>query len=154
TYFSWARFRAGSPTSSQQRCAAQAKSACRRWSRRGARCAPARWLHSSFLGGSPPGMGVAGPGLALPPLGGGSLLVLAIYMRSSHSPIRLAPARLQWRLFQDILRVGLPSAVGTIVANLSVVLTTPWHDRSGRQLLDERIAWLLEQSLLDRRRQL
>src|SRR4051812_34158684 len=51
-------------------------------------------------------------------------LVLAIYMRSRHTPLRLTAAPLEWRLFRDILRVGLISAVGTIVANLTVVVTT------------------------------
>src|SRR5260370_11844124 len=46
------------------------------------------------------------------------------YMRSLRSPLRLRRARLQWRLFQDILQVGLLSAIGTVVANLTVALTT------------------------------
>jgi len=71
-----------------------------------------------------PGMGVAGAGLALICFNLGSALALALYMRSDASPLRLGPAPLERRLFADILRVGLPSAVGTVVANLSVVLTT------------------------------
>src|SRR6266567_2623763 len=71
-----------------------------------------------------PKMGVAGAGLALICFNVGSVLVLALYIRSSRSPIRLAQARLEWRLFEDILKVGLLSAIGTVVANLTVVLTT------------------------------
>src|SRR6266496_4848870 len=63
-----------------------------------------------------PRMGVAGAGLALICFNVGSVLVLALYMRSSRSPIRLAQARLEWRLFEDILKVGLLSAIGTVVA--------------------------------------
>ena len=71
-----------------------------------------------------PGMGVAGAGMALIVFNTGAALALALYMRSARSPIRLRAARLEGRLFSDILRVGLPSAVGTVVANLTVVVTT------------------------------
>jgi putative MATE family efflux protein len=71
-----------------------------------------------------PGMGVAGAGATLIVFNLGSALALVLYMRSDVSPLRLARAALERRLFADILRVGLPSAVGTVVANLSVVLTT------------------------------
>lgn len=70
-----------------------------------------------------PGMGVAGAGATLIVFNLGSALALALYMRSGASPLRLARAALERRLFADILRVGLPSTVGTVVANLSVVLT-------------------------------
>ena len=82
-----------------------------------------------------PSMGVAGAGLALICFNVGSLVVLALYMRSSRSPIRLAPARLERRLFMDILKVGLLSAVGTVVANLTVVLTTGLVGAYGRDAI-------------------
>jgi Na+-driven multidrug efflux pump len=49
--------------------------------------------------------------------------------------LRLRAARLEWRLFRDILRVGLPSAVGTIVANLTVVLATGLVGTFGRDAI-------------------
>ncbi len=82
-----------------------------------------------------PKMGVAGAGLALICFNVGSVLVLALYMRSSRSPIRLAQARLEWRLFEDILKVGLLSAIGTVVANLTVVLTTGLVGAYGRDAI-------------------
>jgi len=71
-----------------------------------------------------PAFGVAGAGIALVFFNVGSAVALALYMRSPRSPLRLRRARLQWHLFLDILRVGLLSAIGTVVANLTVVLTT------------------------------
>jgi len=56
-------------------------------------------------------------------------------MRSPRSPIRLAAARLEWRLFSDILKVGLLSAVGTVVANLTVVVTTALVGAYGRDAI-------------------
>jgi putative MATE family efflux protein len=77
-----------------------------------------------FGWGFVPGFGVAGAGAALILFNIAAAAWLAIYMRSSRSPLRLRAAHLEWRLFRDILNVGLLSAVGTIVANLTIVLTT------------------------------
>src|SRR5688572_14283502 len=71
-----------------------------------------------------PGLGVAGAGIAVGCLNLGSALALVLYMRSARSPLRLRAGRLERRLFKDILSVGLLSAIGTVIANLSVVLTT------------------------------
>jgi Na+-driven multidrug efflux pump len=56
-------------------------------------------------------------------------------MRSSRSPIRLGQAQLEWRLFKEILSVGLVSAVGTVVANLTVVITTGLVGAYGRDAI-------------------
>lgn len=77
-----------------------------------------------FGWGPLPGMGVAGAALAQAAFNLGSALALALYMRSPRSPLRLGRARLEGRLFGDILKVGLLSAAGTVVANLTVVVTT------------------------------
>jgi Na+-driven multidrug efflux pump len=77
-----------------------------------------------FGWGFVPAFGVAGAGMALIVFNTGSAIALVLYMRSPQSPLRLGRARLEWRLLADILRVGLPSAAGTIMANLTVVLTT------------------------------
>jgi len=71
-----------------------------------------------------PGLGVAGAGVALIVFNVGSAVALALHVRSRRSPLPLRRARLEWRLFREILRVGLPSAIGTVVTNLTVVLTT------------------------------
>src|SRR5437867_10811295 len=49
---------------------------------------------------------------------------LIAYLRSPHTPIRLVRTRIRWCLMKDILGVGTLSAVGTVVANLTVVLAT------------------------------
>ena len=77
------------------------------------------------------GLGVAGAGISVIVFNVGALIALALYMRSASSPLRLRPAKLEARLFADILKVGLISAVGTVVANLSVVVTTALVGRYG-----------------------
>jgi MATE family, multidrug efflux pump len=88
-----------------------------------------------FGWGRVPSLGVAGAGVALICFNVGSAVALAAYMRSARSPLRLAHARLEWRLFRDILRVGLVSAVGTVVANLTVVVTTGLVGAYGRDAI-------------------
>jgi putative MATE family efflux protein len=88
-----------------------------------------------FGWGVVPPMGVAGAGVALGCLNVGSALVLIFYMRSSRSPIRLAAAPIDRRLLREILKVGLPSALGTVVANLSVIVTTGLVGAYGRDAI-------------------
>lgn len=71
-----------------------------------------------------PQLGVAGGGAAVFIYYLISALVLALYLRSSRSPLKLKIVPLQGRLFRDILGVGLPSAVGTIQVNLTVTFVT------------------------------
>ncbi len=82
-----------------------------------------------------PRMGVAGAGMALICFNLGSAIALAWFMRSPASPVRLAATRLEWRLFNDILKVGLLSAVGTVMANLTVVVTTGLVGAYGRDAI-------------------
>jgi Na+-driven multidrug efflux pump len=63
------------------------------------------------------------------------MAALALYTRSIHSPVHLRLARLEIRLFKDILRVGLVSAVGTIVANLTVVAASGFVGAFGRDAI-------------------
>ncbi|MGH8688138.1 MAG: MATE family efflux transporter [Burkholderiales bacterium] len=77
------------------------------------------------------GLGVAGAGVSVIVFNVGALLALVLYMRSRSSPLRLRRSRLEARLFGDILKVGLLSAVGTIMSNLSVVVTTGLVGRYG-----------------------
>jgi putative MATE family efflux protein len=88
-----------------------------------------------FGWGVAPRMGVAGAGVALGCFNLGCALALTLYMRSSRSPIRLAAAPLDRRLFREILKVGLPSALGTVVANLTVVVTTGLVGAYGRDAI-------------------
>ncbi|MCU1273568.1 MAG: efflux family protein [Bryobacterales bacterium] len=82
-----------------------------------------------------PGMGVAGAGVALICFNVASALALALYMRSSRTPVRLTGAHLEARLFREILRVGLLSAIGTVMANLTVVVTTGLVGAYGRDAI-------------------
>lgn len=88
-----------------------------------------------FGWGPVPGFGVAGAGYAMIVFNVASAVALALYLRSSRSPLRLALAPLERRLFGDILRVGLISAVGTIVSNLTVVLTAGFVGRRGAEAI-------------------
>jgi putative MATE family efflux protein len=73
-----------------------------------------------------PRLGVAGAGVAVVVYYLAAAIVLIVYMRSARTSLHLPfDARLiKWRLLGDILRVGGLSAIGTIQANLTVVLVT------------------------------
>ena len=88
-----------------------------------------------FGWGPVPSMGVAGAGVAMIVFNVGSAAALALYMRSKRSPLRLAPQPLKRQLFADVLKVGLLSAVGTVMANLSVVVTTGLVGANGRDAI-------------------
>jgi putative MATE family efflux protein len=75
-----------------------------------------------FGWGPVPGFGVAGAGLAMIAYYVVATAALVAYMRSPRSPVRLVAAPLRWSLFKDILGVGLLSAVGTLVANVTVMI--------------------------------
>jgi Na+-driven multidrug efflux pump len=89
-----------------------------------------------ILGWGPvPRFGVAGAGIALTGLNVVSAFALVAYLRRPDSPVRLVRARLEMRLFSEILRVGLPSAAGTAIANLTVVVATGLAGTFGRDAL-------------------
>jgi putative MATE family efflux protein len=73
-----------------------------------------------------PKLGVAGAGLAVVTYYLVAAAVLIGYLRSGRGTLRLPldVRRIEWRLLADILRVGGLSAVGTIQANLTVILVT------------------------------
>jgi putative MATE family efflux protein len=71
-----------------------------------------------------PGLGIAGAGVAATTF---SLTAAVVLMRSlacGRSLVTLRRVRLEQRLFGDILRVGLPSALGAVQFNLVTVLVT------------------------------
>ena len=71
-----------------------------------------------------PRLGIAGAGIAFGLYYSGAMLVLLRYMRSGRSGLTLAITRLERRLFADILRVGLPTAINALQTNLCVILVT------------------------------
>ncbi|MBV9064404.1 MAG: MATE family efflux transporter [Methylobacteriaceae bacterium] len=71
-----------------------------------------------------PRLGVAGAGVTILLYYLGSTTALFFYLRSGYAGLNLRWATPEWRLFKDILRVGLLSALGTLQSNLTVVLVT------------------------------
>jgi putative MATE family efflux protein len=73
-----------------------------------------------------PRLGVAGGAVAVLIYYAIGSLVLAAYLRSSRSIVRLGlkSARLRWPLFADILRVGLVAALITVATNLTIAIAT------------------------------
>jgi len=71
-----------------------------------------------------PRLGIAGAGTAVSAFNVVAAIALIQYMRSGRSVPVLKPVRLEQRLFAEILRVGLLSAVGTAQFNLTVLLVT------------------------------
>jgi putative MATE family efflux protein len=71
-----------------------------------------------------PRLGVGGAGLAFVLYYACALVVLLRYMASGRSGLKLRMARLEWRLFADILKVGIPTALNTVQTNLTVIIMT------------------------------
>src|SRR5476649_469424 len=71
-----------------------------------------------------PRLGIAGAATAFNIYYLGALIVMLWYMRSGRSGLTLTFARLEWRLFADILKVGVPTAINAVQTNLCVILVT------------------------------
>src|SRR3984885_7060712 len=73
-----------------------------------------------------PRLGVAGGAFAVLIYYAVGSLVLAAYLRSGRSVVRLAVrgVQLRWPLFRDILRVGLVAALITVQTNLTIAIAT------------------------------
>ncbi len=76
--------------------------------------------------GPMPRLGIAGAGLASVTafaLGSG---IFAVYLASGKSLVTLSPVRHRprWSLFREILRVGAPGSLNTVLTNLTIVLVT------------------------------
>jgi putative MATE family efflux protein len=73
-----------------------------------------------------PRLGVAGGAVAVVIYYAMGSIVLAAYLRSGRSVVRLAirGVRLRWLLFRDILRVGLVAALITVQTNLTIAIAT------------------------------
>jgi putative MATE family efflux protein len=74
--------------------------------------------------GPVPRLGIAGAGIAFALYYVAAMLVLLRYMTTGRSGLILKLAPLQGRLFKDILKVGLPTALSTTLTNLTVILVT------------------------------
>jgi putative MATE family efflux protein len=74
--------------------------------------------------GIAPRLGIAGAGLAFGLYYCGAMLFLLRYMAGGWSGLTLRVARLQWRLFADILKVGVPTSVNAVLTNLTVIVVT------------------------------
>ena len=73
-----------------------------------------------------PRLGVAGTAAANLIAFGAATIVLAVYLCSPRSTVRLSFRGLRFRraLFREILRVGAPGSLNTILTNLTIVLMT------------------------------
>jgi putative MATE family efflux protein len=71
-----------------------------------------------------PALGIAGAGVAVIATSTLTAAVLAGYIAAGRCLVRLRPARLRWKLFADILRVGAVASVSTLQTSVTVVLTT------------------------------
>lgn len=71
-----------------------------------------------------PGLGVAGAGYAVVLSSAMTMAVLAWAVWAGHSVARLRLAPLRWRMFADILRVGVAASINTLQTTAIVVLTT------------------------------
>jgi len=78
-----------------------------------------------------PGLGIAGAGIAFGLYYCGAMLVLLRYMASGRSSLHVRIVPLQLRLFADILKVGLPTALNAVIVNLTVILVTALAGRFG-----------------------
>src|SRR5665213_2442003 len=74
--------------------------------------------------GPMPRLGIQGAGIAFALYYCGAMLVLLRYMASGRGGLSFKFVPLQGRLFLDILRVGIPTAVNTVLTNLTVILVT------------------------------
>jgi len=71
-----------------------------------------------------PRLGIAGAGLAFGLYYCFAMLFLLRYMAGGRAGLTFRVAAIQWRLFADILKVGIPTAVNTVLTNLTVILVT------------------------------
>jgi putative MATE family efflux protein len=71
-----------------------------------------------------PRLGIGGAGIAFGLYYTAAMLFLLHYMASGRSGLTFRIVRLRGRLFADILKVGVPTAVNAMVTNLTVILVT------------------------------
>lgn len=74
--------------------------------------------------GPVPRLGIGGAGIAFAVYYGAAMLLLLRYMASKRSTLTFRFVPLQRRLFADILKVGVPTALNAVLTNLTVILVT------------------------------
>jgi len=74
--------------------------------------------------GPVPWLGIAGAGIAFALYYCAAMLFMLRYMAAGRSGLTFRLAPLQMRHFADILKVGIPTAVNTVLTNLTVILVT------------------------------
>jgi len=82
-----------------------------------------------------PRLEIAGAGVAVLIYFLLSAAALTAYLHRDASPLRLRPARLEWRLFKAILGTGVLAAFNTIQSNLTVTLVTAGVGLLGMQAI-------------------
>jgi putative MATE family efflux protein len=89
-----------------------------------------------FGWGPLPALGPVGAGWGLIISFGAGSLVLLAHLRSPRSLVRLTfrGMSLQWGLFAEILRVGVPGLINVMITNLSVVVLTGIAGHLGREV--------------------
>ena len=95
-----------------------------------------------------PRMGIAGAGLAVGLYYTGAALVLLRYLVLGRGVLALRAVPLRWSMFRAILDVGAVAAVGTLTANLTILLVTGAIGVFGTDALAgygiaSRLDWLL-----------
>lgn len=88
-----------------------------------------------FGGGPVPALGVAGAGVATLFFYAGALVAFLLWLRRGTGPLQLARHPVSGELFRSILKVGLISAVGTLLASLTIVAITGSVGQYGAQPL-------------------
>ena len=71
-----------------------------------------------------PRLGIGGAGIAFAVYYGAAMLVLLRYMASGRAGLTFRIVPLRGNLFGDILKVGIPTAINTVLTNLTVILVT------------------------------
>jgi len=71
-----------------------------------------------------PRLGIGGAGIASGLYYGAATLLLLRYMASGRSGLTFRAVPLRGALFADMLKVGIPTAVNTVLTNLAVILVT------------------------------
>ncbi|GFM76660.1 MATE family efflux transporter [Pseudomonas cichorii] len=71
-----------------------------------------------------PAMGIAGAGTAFAIFYVTAAFFLVHYMMSGKSNLTIRKVAFEWRLIREILKVGLPAALSTVMTNLIVILIT------------------------------
>jgi Na+-driven multidrug efflux pump len=69
-------------------------------------------------------LGIAGAGIAFGLYYVGAAGFLIHYMMSGKANLTIRKSPLEWRLIEDILKVGVPAALSTVLTNLIVIMIT------------------------------